>query len=404
MKARDQPARRHREQVDAGDQEADRRARQDRVRHRVADEAHPPQHQKYADRRGAERKRDHGGERAAHELEFGEGRDQRVVKHQAACDGISSAQAAAAVVERLAHPQRDHQVFRGQHLCGRAPRHRPAREQQRFREMVAHQLHIVQRRQHGAALAVPALHQRQQVGRGLGVDGVERLVQHDQARVLQQHAREQHALHLAAGQRADRAVLKPVEADGGERLGDLVPLRLAHAAEKSGGAPQAGADQIEHRNRKAAVDIDALRQIGDVADIEAAEIDRARQRLQNAGEPAKQRRLAGAVRPDHRHQRTGSDLAVEVMHRRMPVVAERDVVEFELRRHAHLIATSTTAHRAALTASAAARRAVTVMRRIDQGAGLRRMRRRRAMGMGVAMVMMRVVVGMVVRHGINVIL
>ena len=89
--------------------------------------------------------------------------------------------------------------------------------------MVAHQLHVVQGGQHGTALAVPALDQRQQVGRGFGVDGVEWFVEHDQSRVLQQHAREQHALHLTAGQRADRAVFKSVEADGGERSRDLVP-------------------------------------------------------------------------------------------------------------------------------------------------------------------------------------
>ena len=80
-KARDQAASRHREQIEPGEQEADRRSRQDRMRHGVADEAHPPQHQEHADRRAAERQRDHGGERAAHELEFGEGRDQRVVDH-----------------------------------------------------------------------------------------------------------------------------------------------------------------------------------------------------------------------------------------------------------------------------------------------------------------------------------
>jgi hypothetical protein len=61
------------------------------------------------------------------------------------------------------------------------------------------------------------------------------------------------------------------------------------------------------------------------------------------------------------------------MHRRMPVVAERDVAEFylsfDLIQHAHLIATSTTTHRQALTASAAPSRAATVIRRIDHGAG-----------------------------------
>jgi hypothetical protein len=94
--------------------------------------------------------------------------------------------------------------------------------------------------------------------------------------------------------------------------------------------------------------------------------------------PAKQRRLAGAVRPDHRQQRAGGDLAIEVMHRRMPVVAQRDVAKLDLRfgldlrldlglcRHAHLIATSTTTQSPALTTSAAPKRAATVMRRIDQ--------------------------------------
>ena len=64
-----------------------------------------------------------------------------------------------------------------------------------------------------------------------------------------------------------------------------------------------------------------------------------------------------------------------MMHRRMPVVAQRDVAELHVRGHAHLIASQTTAHRPALTASAAPSRDSTVMRRIDHGADLRRMRR-----------------------------
>ena len=57
-----------------------------------------------------------------------------------------------------------------------------------------------------------------------------------------------------------------------------------------------------------------------------------------------------------------------MMHRRMPVIAERDVAELHLCGHAHLIASHTTAHSTALTASAAASRETTVMRRIDHGA------------------------------------
>ena len=67
-----------------------------------------------------------------------------------------------------------------------------------------------------------------------------------------------------------RAVLKTVEADGGERLRDLVARVLCPCRRKSGRAPEPGADEIEHRDRKAAVDIHGLRQIGDIPEIETA--------------------------------------------------------------------------------------------------------------------------------------
>src|SRR6266478_2302608 len=57
-----------------------------------------------------------------------------------------------------------------------------------------------------------------------------------------------------------------------------------------------------------------------------------------------------------------------MMHRRMAIIAQRDIAELDLRGHAHLIASHTTAHRPALTASAAPSREMTGMRRIDQGA------------------------------------
>src|SRR6185436_5023789 len=57
------------------------------------------------------------------------------------------------------------------------------------------------------------------------------------------------------------------------------------------------------------------------------------------------------------------------MHRRMAVIAERDVPELHLRGHAHLMATQTMAQSTALTAQAAASRATTGMRRIDHDAG-----------------------------------
>ena len=58
QKPGDQAAAGHREQAQAGDEKADRRARQDGVRHGVADQAHAAQHQEHADRRRAERQRE----------------------------------------------------------------------------------------------------------------------------------------------------------------------------------------------------------------------------------------------------------------------------------------------------------------------------------------------------------
>ena len=62
-------------------QEADRRAGQDRMRHRVADQAHAAQHQEHADRPGAERERERADQRAAHEGELDERGDEGVVDH-----------------------------------------------------------------------------------------------------------------------------------------------------------------------------------------------------------------------------------------------------------------------------------------------------------------------------------
>src|SRR4029077_9964533 len=141
---------------------------------------------------------------------------------------------------------------------------------------------------------------------------------------------------------------------------------LADAAENSGLPPKPGADEIENRNRKAAVDLRRLRQIGDIPEIEIARHDPPRERLEDADDAAKQGRLARTIGTDDGEQRAGRNLAIEVMHRRMAVVAERDITGLQSGRHAHLIASHTMAQRATLTPAAAARRAITVMRRIDQ--------------------------------------
>lgn len=67
--------------------------------------------------------------------------------------------------------------------------------------------------------------------------GVERLIQHDDARILQQHAGKQHALHLPTGQRPNRAIFESAQAHGSQRFPDTKLLVPAEPAENAlGGA------------------------------------------------------------------------------------------------------------------------------------------------------------------------
>jgi hypothetical protein len=143
--------------------------------------------------------------------------------------------------------------------------------------------------EHGAALAVPAPHQVEQVGRGLGVHRVERLVEHDHAGVLQQQAREQHALHLAARERRNPAILEAGEADGGDRLLDRGARGAVDTAEGTGAPPQPHRHHVVDVDRKGAVDLGRLRQVGDVLRVEIAALDAARQRLEHADDALEQR-------------------------------------------------------------------------------------------------------------------
>ena len=136
------------------------------------------------------------------------------------------------------------------------------------------------------------------------------------------------------------AILETGEADTRERMLDRVAQLAVDAAEQTGTAPQPHRHHVVDIDRKAAIDLGGLRQISDVARLQSAALDRAGQRLEHAGDALEQGRFAGAVRPDHRHQRAGGDRAVEMMHRRVAVVTERQIAKLQRRRH-HAIAHNT---------------------------------------------------------------
>ena len=130
-------------------------------------------------------------------------------------------------------------------------------------KMLAHQVEVVDDDHDGAALAVPALDQRDQVDDGLGVHRVERLVEQDDLGVLHQHPREQRPLQLAARQRVDRPLLEPFEADRRQRLRDRSAVFVGEAAEQSALRPDAERNEVDDACREGTVEFGLLRQIGD---------------------------------------------------------------------------------------------------------------------------------------------
>src|SRR4029453_5362635 len=173
-------------------------------------------------------------------------------------------------------------------------------------------------------------------------------------------AREHHALDVPARERADEAVGETLQADRRERMRDLVFVLAVNAAKGADLAPQPHRNTIEHRDREQTIGLVLLRKIGDPRSFGAVERDAAAERPKLAGDALEQRRFTGAVRTDDGKERTRLNFAGDVMHGRMPVVAERRVVEGDrgaFRGHAHLKAQSTAPQSNADAAAAKRRRA-----------------------------------------------
>ena len=102
---------------------------------------------------------------------------------------------------------------------------------------------------------------------------------------------------VAAGQRADNALLEAGQLDGGDTGFDRRAILAADAAKDAFAAPQPHRHHVVDANRKAAVDVGDLRQIGDVMGGKAVALDAAGKRLEHADDRLEQGRFAGTVGP-----------------------------------------------------------------------------------------------------------
>ena len=156
---------------------------------------------------------------------------------------------------------------------------------------------------------------------GAAVERAGRLVEHQDRRVLEQGAGDRDALLLAARQ------LEPALADH-----RFIAVRQARSMKSSIAAPRAAAsisswpravaavgdvvaDRVVEQHRVLRDDADrrAQARLGDLRDVLPVDRDAPRRRIVEAEQQPRERRLAGARRPDHRDGRAGGHVEVDAL-------------------------------------------------------------------------------------------
>jgi hypothetical protein len=112
-----------------------------------------------------------------------------------------------------------------------------------------------------------------------------------------------------------------------KRLLDRQAARAVEAVPSTDVAPESHGYGVEHSDREAVVDVDLLREIGNVAGLEPIEAERTGKWLELTDDALEQGRLAGAVRTHQSEQVAANNLSRDMVHRRVPVVAERQIVK-----------------------------------------------------------------------------
>lgn len=220
-------------------------------------------------------------------------------------------------------------------------------QQQGFGVLIPHMLEIMQNTDYGPPFTAPEPNQGGQIGHCIGIDRAIGLIEQDQWRILQEHAREAGALQLSTRELSDWPRFKSSQADGADRGFDPLPCLSAETAKRAKLGPQAHRDKIMNNDGKAAVERRLLGQIGDFATLQADQVDSSLHWPEFTDDSLEQGRFSGAIGPDDGEQRTGSHLSRQMVHGRMPVVAEGQVLESQDRRtcRGHDMAQNTAAQR-----------------------------------------------------------
>jgi hypothetical protein len=231
------------------------------------------------------------------------------------------------VAASFGDPPGAQQIGVAEHRRGVAASDDLACQKQRFRVLLTDMLEVVKDGDHRPPFAMPVSHQRRQVANAGRVDGAIGLVEEDQRGILEQDAGEVRALQLTARERADRTALEAVHADQVDGRGNAFAPGAVEAAKGTDLAPQPHGHEVVNDHRKAAVERRQLGQVSDLPALHAKQLDAALQRPQFAGDAFEQRRFAGAVGTNDGQQAAGGNLPVQVVNRRMTIVAQSQIIE-----------------------------------------------------------------------------
>ena len=162
------------------------------------------------------------------------------------------------------------------------------------------------------------------------VEREQRLVGEQQRRIGDERLRDAEPLLLASGQPADRRVGVRRRADLGEHAVDARAIVAESRAEAPAVAVETEPHEVAAAERQVAVEDALLRDVADRARRSRGgrpAIERAaRRRLEQPEQDPDQRRLAGAVRPEHGEELALAELEAQAVPERALAEAEREVV------------------------------------------------------------------------------
>src|SRR5215212_5291997 len=239
------------------------------------------------------------------------------------------------IVPCLVKPPRSEEIAGHQHLAGFSPCNRLPRQEQRLGKMISDQFEIVQNHEHRALFPVPALDQLDEIAQRARIDGIERLIEQDQIGVLQEHPCKQAALQLPSGERIERPPFESIEAHRRERIADLLAVLAVEPAEHAALRPKPQRNDVAYLRREMPIDFRMLRQICHPA--AGMVLDPSRHRLDHPDDALEQGGFPRPIWADHGGERPMRQSPLQMMHGRVIVIAERQIVELQACAHRALL-------------------------------------------------------------------